>query len=662
MKRVLVLFLSLFLMTTALANAAVSDFEDLDLYADSYWNGSDGSGGFTSGGTNFHNNYDADWGSWDGFSCSNMIDNTTIGLDGQYNNITGGGAGESSNYAVGYYSVWAASPPTVTLPSEQILSGAYFTNNNYAYYSMLNGDAFAKKFEDGDWFKLTITGKDASEDETGTVDFYLADGTNIVKTWKWLDLSSLGEVKSLEFVLSSSDTGEWGMNTPAYFCMDNLNAEPPTVGEIGFEDLMLGSESKWNGFNETGGFISGNGRFNNNYNTDWDSWDGFSYSNITDTTTDGTDSQYNAITGMGVISTNYAVGYYSAWAASPPTVTLPSEQILSGAYFTNNNYAYYSMLNGDAFAKKFEDGDWFKLTITGKDASEDETGTVDFYLADGTNIVKTWTWLDLSSLGEVKSLEFVLSSSDTADWGMNTPAYFCMDGLNGTSSDYDANLNGIPDSQEVDVTVDLDNDGTPDVNQPTIKCVNTVAGNGQIGVSCKDCQNVSEIIAIKSIDPATISDNANRPATMPLGLLSFTLRVNNPGDVVTVTVYLSEAASDSAKWYKHDDTIGWRQCPEDMASFSADGMSVVLTLTDGSHGDADGIENGIIVDPSGLAGPLSSSPPSNDGDGSSGGGGGCFIDTAASGSVGNACGISLTVLVLGILASGCSATRLFRRE
>jgi hypothetical protein len=222
MRKFLVSFLSLFFLTTAVASAGVSTFEDLTLDAESYWNGSDGSGGFSSSGANFNNNYSADWGSWDGFSYSNITDTTTDGLDGQYNAIASGGAGDSNNYAVGYYSSFAANPPTVTLPAAQVVNGAYFTNNNYAYYSMLNGDQFAKKFEEGDWFKLTVTGKDASGGETGKIDFYLANGRDILNTWTWVDLRGLGSVKSLELTLTSSDTGAWGMNTPAYFAMDSL--------------------------------------------------------------------------------------------------------------------------------------------------------------------------------------------------------------------------------------------------------------------------------------------------------------------------------------------------------------------------------------------------------------------------------------------------------
>ena len=214
------------------ANADVATFEDLALPAESYWNGSDESGGFTSGSAYFSNNYDSAWGSWDGFSYSNITDTTAAGMAAQYNAITGAGQGNSANYAIGY--VGWTSPPTITLDTADVVEGLYVTNNNYAYYSMLEGDAFSKKFggesgNDQDWFLLAITGKNVDGVVTGTVDFYLADyrfadnsADYIVNTWQYVDLTSLGAVKSLEFGLSSSDVGDWGMNTPAYFALDTL--------------------------------------------------------------------------------------------------------------------------------------------------------------------------------------------------------------------------------------------------------------------------------------------------------------------------------------------------------------------------------------------------------------------------------------------------------
>lgn len=205
----------------------IANFEDLTLGAQSFWNGSDGSGGFASGGAWFSNNYDSTYGSWDGFAYSNITDTAGSGWASQYNAITGGGQGGSANYAVGYVG-WTM-PPAMTLDVPTIVSGLYVTNNNYAYYSMLYGDAFAKQFGDYDWFLLTMTGKDATGAVTGTVEFYLAEGTNIVNSWRYVELTSLGIVKSVEFSSSSSDTGIYGMNTPAYFVIDTVIPEPASA-------------------------------------------------------------------------------------------------------------------------------------------------------------------------------------------------------------------------------------------------------------------------------------------------------------------------------------------------------------------------------------------------------------------------------------------------
>lgn len=221
---------------SSLHAAVVVGFEDVGagLAADSYWNGESQSGGFTSGGLWFKNNYNPSWYSWDGWAYSNQTDTTTAGLANQYSAYAGLGHNASATYGVAYQGF--VEPILIdNLPAGQLL-GAYVTNTTYAALSMLQGDSFAKKFggttgDDPDWFLLTVTGKNADEESVGVVEFYLADYRfadkdldYLVSDWTWMDLSSLGAAGAtkLEFGLTSSDSGMWGMNTPGYFALDDL--------------------------------------------------------------------------------------------------------------------------------------------------------------------------------------------------------------------------------------------------------------------------------------------------------------------------------------------------------------------------------------------------------------------------------------------------------
>ncbi len=197
----------------------------------------------------------------------------------------------------------------------------------------------------------------------------------------------------------------------------------------------------------------------------------------------------------------------------------------------------------------------------------------------------------------------------------------------------DANSNGIPDDQEIDVTADVDSNGILDVDQmagdAAFKSLNSVSEGVQVAV--KGMRNVAAIESIKTVDPTTIPNTTNIPADMPFGLISMKLTTIHVGDPAVVAVYFSAPVADGAKWYKYDSTNGWQDYSAH-SMFSADRKSVELELMDGGYGDSDGVENGIIVDPGGVVVPTadssSSSDEGNSGSGS-GGGGGCFIATVA---------------------------------
>ncbi len=214
------------------AQAAVADLQDLGLGPASFWNGSDLSGSFTSDGAQFLNTYIEEYMSWEGFAASTMNDQETRGFMNQYSARADLLADGLQAYTVAYDGF--SSDPTIVLPAASDVEGVYVTNTVYAYWSMKEGDAFAKQFggetgDDPDWFKLTFTGYDAAGLQTGAVEFYLADyrfddnsQDYIVQDWTYVDLASLGKAKEVKLAFDSSDIGDFGMNTPAYAALDDF--------------------------------------------------------------------------------------------------------------------------------------------------------------------------------------------------------------------------------------------------------------------------------------------------------------------------------------------------------------------------------------------------------------------------------------------------------
>lgn len=266
------------------ARAEFANFDDVALPSNSYLNGSDGSGGFMSGGARFTNLYNPTYRVAAGWAVSNMTDIFTPGYRNQYSAVTGGGVNGSANYGIGFLGTYS---PTLGAASEfhngliQLPSGMepksmVVANTAYVVHSILGGDQFAKKFggptgTDPDWLRLTIRGNTSDGATVATQEVYLADyrsptpgGDYVALDWLPVDLSSFRGrgVTNLTFSLDSSDVGIYGMNTPGYIAMDNLELVAPSLtrlpgdvnsdGRVDMADLALvmtnfglSSEATW---------------------------------------------------------------------------------------------------------------------------------------------------------------------------------------------------------------------------------------------------------------------------------------------------------------------------------------------------------------------------------------------------------------------------------
>jgi hypothetical protein len=135
-----------------------------------------------------------------------------------------GGAYAGKNYVVWYEDGFT--PNAVKLNAAAVVPGMYVCNNVYALSSMKDGDAIAgEPFGEGDYFTLIITGSLEGKDVNAKVEFDLGRGTNFVTEWTYVDLSKLGKIDELHFAFEGSRTGDWGLNTPTYFCFDNIGAK-----------------------------------------------------------------------------------------------------------------------------------------------------------------------------------------------------------------------------------------------------------------------------------------------------------------------------------------------------------------------------------------------------------------------------------------------------
>lgn len=229
-----------------LGNPAVDGSTEYNSTGTYYWNGRDGSGGFTREGIGFGTTYTLPYGSWAGFAYSNTTDATTAGWGNQFSAITGSGADGSARYAIGYQDTYAGTIPAITF-SRRDLAGHGFraTNTTYAALAMRDGYFGAKKFGgatggDPDWFLLTVTAYDSGL-PGNSLGFYLADFRSpnnsldyIVDDWMYVDLGGLGTADQLRFTFTSSDNDPiFGMNTPAYFALDNFQVAPePSVAAL----------------------------------------------------------------------------------------------------------------------------------------------------------------------------------------------------------------------------------------------------------------------------------------------------------------------------------------------------------------------------------------------------------------------------------------------
>ncbi|MDE6278168.1 MAG: DUF4465 domain-containing protein [Muribaculaceae bacterium] len=174
--------------------------------------------------------------SWNGFCPSTVFDMTDYSAEGSWTEHQWGAMASSQwvathkAFVLGDWDVRENARPDTFDPTSactiSLVDGKAFipltmhvSNSVYAYFSMVNGSAFSRPFGKDDYLRLIVTGF-LDGQKTGVIEVNLAADNVYLTNFEEVDLAPTGAlVDHLVFTVEGSDSGQWGLNTPAYFAI-----------------------------------------------------------------------------------------------------------------------------------------------------------------------------------------------------------------------------------------------------------------------------------------------------------------------------------------------------------------------------------------------------------------------------------------------------------
>jgi hypothetical protein len=195
-----------------------------------YLDGSTYESGFGFEGIILENDYDAVQSTWTGFGLSKAKDTTNALIPKEFVPASPWGFG---TFAVGHKRA------AILFPFDNLVSFRrleFLVNNSqFTLESMQEGTDISKKFGgsfggDPDYlalkFRVTYIGNNHSETYTHMLaDFRFDDNKNdyFLQEWDLINIPISGHISRIDFWLEGSDTTGSRLNTPAYFCLTDVN-------------------------------------------------------------------------------------------------------------------------------------------------------------------------------------------------------------------------------------------------------------------------------------------------------------------------------------------------------------------------------------------------------------------------------------------------------
>lgn len=185
--------------------------------------------GYETDNFKFAHFYNEEFGYWGGFALTKQFDADSA--NGLYENqfaVYNTKAAHGDGALLYYYDSYNE-PCDIILKGDHTLVSVRLNLTTYTYASITNEDinTFARVFTDGDYLKAVFTSYNGDK-EVGKVECYVVDyrdGKRLMATrWDIFDLSSLGkDYDRVSLKIETTDTGEWGANTPLYIALDELS-------------------------------------------------------------------------------------------------------------------------------------------------------------------------------------------------------------------------------------------------------------------------------------------------------------------------------------------------------------------------------------------------------------------------------------------------------
>jgi hypothetical protein len=286
----------------------------------------------------------------------------------------------------------------------------------------------------------------------------------------------------------------------------------------------------------------------------------------------------------------------------------------SNSFPTQDPYQGTYGSHGDAFVTKLSAAGDSLIYSTYLGGSDQDEGLGIAIYADGSACITGWTASD----------DFPTQSPYQGTNAGDHDAFVSRLSTEGNSLVYSTYLGGGSSDKGFGIAVDAAGDPyiageTYSINFPTENPYQgTFAGGfdafvakfGRIPTASVESATGTGIVTF-TIDSGSISDltaTLHPPCgfgppgvSFPHGFFSFNIADIAPGSTVAVSITFPVVIVEDAEYWKCTPT-GWVRIPVD----SIAGNVMTIRLTDGGLGDGDGVVNGTIVDPGGLAvrGPL----------------------------------------------------------